>query len=94
MANQTYELTKNDAAQQYELTIDGEVAGFASYSDRDGIRVLPHTVVQPKFRGQGLSKPLIQYALDDARADGVKVYPACSAVAAFIGQNPEYRDLV
>ncbi|MEH0147225.1 GNAT family N-acetyltransferase [Corynebacterium sp. Q4381] len=89
-----YELSRNDTAQQYELTIGGEVAGYASFQERGDVLVLPHTVVEPQFRGQGLSKPLIQYALDDARDRGLKVVPACSAVAGFIDATPEYRDLV
>ena len=94
MANNDYQLSKNEAAGQYELTIGDEVAGFASYVDRGDVRVLPHTVVDPKVRGQGLSRPLIQYALDQARADGMKVDPACSAVAKFIDQNADYQDLL
>lgn len=58
------------------------------------MRDLPHTVVDPKFRGQGLSKPLIQAALDDARADGMQVTPSCPAVERYIEQNPQYRDLL
>ncbi|QYH19284.1 N-acetyltransferase [Corynebacterium aquatimens] len=84
----------NEAKQRYELFVDGELAGFADYSDLIGVRVLPHTVVDPKFRGRGLSKPLIKYALDDIREQGMGVVPMCSAVSAFIDANPEYRDMV
>ena len=94
MTQPDYELAINDAARRYELLIDGEVAGYATYNDRDGARVLPHTVVEPEFRGAGLSKPLIRYALDDVRARGMQVVPACPAVARYIVQNPEYKDLV
>ena len=85
---------KNEAESQYEILVGNEVAGYATYTDRDGARELPHTVVDPKFRGQGLSKPLIKAALDDARADDVRVIPSCPAVERFIEQNPEYSDLV
>ena len=59
MTQPEYELATNDAAQRYELLIDGTVAGYATYNDRDGARVLPHTVVEPEFRGAGLSLSLI-----------------------------------
>ncbi len=85
---------KNEAESQYEILVGDEVAGYATYTDRDGARELPHTVVDPKFRGQGLSKPLIKAALDDARADDMRVIPSCPAVERFIEQNPEYSDLV
>ncbi len=87
-------MRKNEAEGQYEILVGGEVAGFATYTDRDGVRDLPHTVVDPKFRGEGLSKPLIKAALDDAKADGVQVTPSCPAVERYIEQNPEYRELL
>ena len=88
------QVRKNEAEGQYEILVGEEVAGYATYIDRDGARELPHTVVDPKFRGQGLSKPLIKAALDDARADDMRVIPSCPAVERFIEQNPEYGDLV
>lgn len=89
-----YEVVKNEERGQYEIHVDGKVAGFATYQDRGGARVLPHTVVEEEFQGKGLSKPLIKFALDDARSDGLKVIPACPAVAGYIEKNPEYQDLV
>ena len=88
------QVRKNEAEGQYEILVGEEVAGYATYIDRDGARELPHTVVDPKFRGQGLSKPLIKAALDDARADDMRVIPSCPAVERFIEQNSEYGDLV
>ena len=87
-------MRKNEAEGQYEILVGDEVAGFATYADANGVRDLPHTVVDPKFRGQGLSKPLIQAALDDARADDMLVTPSCPAVERYIEQNPQYRDLL
>ena len=88
------ELSKNEDKSQYEIHVDGELAGFATYKDSGTARELPHTVVDQKFRGEGLSKPLIQAALDDARADGMQVTPSCPAVERYIEQNPQYRDLL
>ncbi|MBA5244392.1 MULTISPECIES: GNAT family N-acetyltransferase [Corynebacterium] len=92
--NPEVSVRKNETDGQYEILVGEEVAGFATYADANGVRDLPHTVVDPKFRGQGLSKPLIQAALDDARADGMQVTPSCPAVERYIEQNPQYRDLL
>lgn len=88
------ELKRNDQDSRYEIFVDGQMAGFATFTDVDGARELPHTFVDPKFRGQGLSGPLMQYALDDARAEGLAVIPTCPAVARYVAQHPEYADLV
>ena len=87
-------VTHDTTAERYLITVDGRDAGYADYIQGDGVRDFDHTVIDPEFRGQGLSKPLIQAALDDTRAAGDKVRPLCSAVAGFIEKHPEYRDLV
>ena len=87
-------VTHDTTAERYLITVDGRDAGYADYIQGDGVRDFHHTVIHPEFRGQGLSKPLIQAALDDTRAAGDKVRPLCSAVAGFIEKHPEYRDLV
>ena len=87
-------VTHDTTAERYLITVDGRDAGYADYIQGDGVRDFHHTVINPEFRGQGLSKSLIQAALDDTRAAGDKVRPLCSAVAGFIEKHPEYRDLV
>lgn len=87
-------VTHDTTAERYLITVNGRDAGYADYIQGDGVRDFHHTVIDPEFRGQGLSKPLIQAALDDTRAAGDKVRPLCSAVAGFIEKHPEYRDLV
>lgn len=87
-------VTHDTTAERYLITVDGRDAGYADYIQGDGVRDFHHTVIDPEFRGQGLSKPLIQAALDDTRAAGDKVRPLCSAVAGFIEKHPEYWDLV
>ncbi|MEW6420481.1 MAG: GNAT family N-acetyltransferase [Deinococcota bacterium] len=37
---------------------------------------------------------MVQAALDDTRAQGCRVVPACPFVAAFIQKHPGYADLV
>ena len=87
-------VTHDTTAERYLITVDVRDAGYADYIQGDGVRDFHHTVIDPEFRGQGLSKPLIQAALDDTRAAGDKVRPLCSAVAGFIEKHPEYQDLV
>ncbi len=88
------EVRRNEQQSRYEMVVDGEVAGFADYIDRDGVRMFPHTVTSPQHRGQGVAGEVVRAALDEARADGVKVVPACSYVADYIDRHPEYADLV
>lgn len=79
---------------QYELRLDGRVASLASYFERDGVVVIPHTETSPVHRGQGLAGRLVRYALDDIRQRGLRVEPACPFVADVIARNPDYADLL
>lgn len=86
--------TVNRKDGRYEIEVDGAVAGFAEFVEKGDVRDFNHTVIDPAFRGQGLSKPLIAEALDDTRAAGKEIIPTCSAIEGFVAKNPEYQDLV
>ena len=88
------EVTDHAEAGRYEVRVDGELAGYADRAVRDGVMVLPHTVVDPSFRGQGLAAELVRRALDDARQQGLDVIPSCWYVAQYIGDHPDQADLV
>lgn len=84
----------NKERHQYEAHLDGALAGVLTYTVRDGVAVLPHTGVQPRYEGRGIGGRLAKAALDDARAQDLKVAPWCPFIAAYIEKNPEYADLV
>ena len=79
---------------RYELRIDGELVGIADYREQDGALVFPHTEIDPGHRGQGLGDVLVQGALDDVRARGRKVVPACWFVREYVDRHPELADLL
>lgn len=90
----TIEVTDDVDAGRYEVRVDGELAGFADRTVRDGLMVLPHTVVDRRFRGNGLAAHLVRRALADARTQGLGVIPSCWYVAQYIGDHPDEVDLV
>ena len=79
---------------RYELVADGEVVAIADYADHGDVVVLPHTEVVRHLRDQGLGAKLVQGALDDLRARGKRIVPACWYVREFIDENQEYAELV
>ncbi len=91
--NQKIDISHHEGQKRFVITVDGEAAGFASYVDGTDYRNFNHTVVRPEFRGRGLSAPLIRFALDDARENGIRIHDSCSAVSHFISKNPEYGEL-
>jgi predicted GNAT family acetyltransferase len=94
MSTENISVTHDVDASRYVLHVGDSAAGYADYVQLGEVRDFNHTVIDPAFRGRGLSAPLISAALDATRAEGFGVLPSCSAVEAFIAKNPEYADLV
>lgn len=85
----------NTEAGRWELVVDGEVVSYADYRD-DGRRVVfPHTVTQPRHRGNGYAAQVVEAALEDLLAAGDRtVVPSCWFVAEFIEAHDRYQVLV
>jgi predicted GNAT family acetyltransferase len=84
----------NPELSRVEARLGDAVAGFAAYVDRPGQRVFTHTEVDPAYEGQGIGGRLARAALDQARADGLRVVPRCPFIHAWIDKHPDYADLV
>ncbi len=79
---------------RYEITVDGDRAGFVTYRLTPGEISFLHAEINPAAEGQGLGSRLVGDALDDARARGLTVRPLCPFVSAYIENHPDYADLV
>ncbi|CAN5224519.1 GNAT family N-acetyltransferase [soil metagenome] len=89
----TATVQNNEPESRYELAVDGALA-IAAYERRDGALIFTHTEVPTALEGRGIASRLIKGALDDARAQGLKVVPLCAFVAAYIERHPEEQDLL
>lgn len=94
MTENSVDVRRNDGAGRYEIFAEGKRVGWADFQDVGGAVALPHTEVDPSMNGRGLGSQLVRFALDDVRARGRKVVPACPFVATFIERHPEYADLL
>ena len=88
------DVRNNPARSRYELFEDGELVGIADYYVAGDRVVMPHTEIAGHRRGRGLGEILVQAALEDVRSSGRRVVPQCWFVAQFIGDHPEFRDLL
>ena len=87
-------ITDNSSESRYEISVDGELAGFVRYRAKPGQIALIHTEIDDRFEGQGLGGRLIAFTLDAARDRGLAVLPFCPFAKAYIQRHPEYVDLV
>ncbi len=87
------DIVNNKAHHRYELEVDGHIA--ATYYELDGgVITFVHTEVPPELGGKGIGSKLIKGALDQVRADGLKVIAQCPFVKAYIDKHPDYADLL
>ncbi|MGC0381162.1 GNAT family N-acetyltransferase [Streptomyces sp. SAI-129] len=82
-----------DADRRYEILVDGRRAGLTAYRDLNLQRVFFHTEVDEAFAGQGLAPQLVQQALADVRASGMRIVPVCPYVAKFLKRHDEFADI-
>ena len=78
---------------RYELTVDGHLAA-TYYEVADNIISFIHTEVPPELGGKGIGSKLVKGALDQVRADGLKVIAQCPFVKAYIDKHPDYANLL
>lgn len=83
----------NPAQSRFELEAEDALA-LAYYRLADGVMTFTHTEVPHRLRNRGVASRLIHGALESARADGFRIVPRCSFVAAFIARHPEFGDLL
>jgi predicted GNAT family acetyltransferase len=84
----------NPGRRRFEVLVDGELAGFATYLDRDGVVLITHSEVDPKFRGRGLGAELARQTLGLLRERRARVVPACPFFANYVLEHPEYDDIL
>jgi predicted GNAT family acetyltransferase len=87
------DVVNNRAHHRYELTVEGHIAA-SYYKVADGVITFMHTEVPPELGGKGIGSKLIKGALDQARADGLKVVALCPFVKAYIDKHSDYADLL
>jgi predicted GNAT family acetyltransferase len=83
----------NTALSRFEMETEGGIA-VANYRSTPGEITFFHTEVPPALRERGIAEQLVQGALQQARAQGLKVVPRCAFVAHYIEAHPEFKDLL
>jgi uncharacterized protein len=85
---------RNDDVDQYEITVDDELAGFVTFRVAGDVITFVHTETKSEFEGQGIASRLIREALADVRGRAQRVVPQCPFVRSYIEDHPEYHDLL
>jgi predicted GNAT family acetyltransferase len=89
----SYNVINNQQRQQFQLSINGEIA-FLEYRLHDGAIVLMHTEVPESLGGRGLGTALAAAAFDYAKNHQLKVKVYCPFVKKYLDRHPELNELL
>jgi predicted GNAT family acetyltransferase len=79
---------------RYTATINGHTAEM-TYSKAGTSRlIIDHTGVPDALRGMGAGQAMVQRAVEDARAAGIKIIPLCPFAKAQIEKHAEWQDVL
>lgn len=80
---------------EYRAHVPGsDYVGRLTWTERNGVRHAEHTLVPPEIGGRGVAARLVEALIADARAEGFRIEPDCSYVAAAFKRHPEWADLL
>lgn len=91
-------LTKEDRDNRhgrYVARIDGiDAEGEITFTRRgEGVISADNTGVPEAMAGRGVARRLLDFMLDDARANGFRIIPICPYVRGQYEKHPEWADL-
>ncbi len=83
------------AEGEYCAAVAGsDAVGRLTWRRRGDVVAAEHTLVPPEIGGRGVAGKLVEALIADARAEGWKIAPDCSYVAAAFRRHPEWADLL
>ena len=83
----------NADERRYETRV-GDALAVLEYEREDNRITLIHTGVPKELEGHGIAGKLAQFALDDARKQGLEVVPECTYVQSYLRRHPDQMDIV
>ncbi len=85
---------QSDRSRFVVLFDDGSEAELTYSEMTDEVVAFTHTLVPEAHEGQGVGSSLVTAGLAWAEAEGRRVRPVCSYVAAYVRRHPEHADLI
>ncbi len=94
MENEISVVDAQERSRYEAVDADGNLMGFVDYKLHPGVITFLHAETLPAFRGRGVAGRIAVKSLDDARANGMRVKPACPYYQDYLAEHTEYADLV
>ena len=82
-------------AHRYAMYLDGALVSVADYADNGSVRSFHSTFTNPRHRGEGLAREVVDFAMDDVEQHtDRRVLPMCWYVSDWFEAHPERAALL
>lgn len=78
-----FEFGYDKANSTFFVVVDGKYRAIVTYTDRDGVWYLEHTIVPHELSGQGVGSKLAKYVFDYLEEHNIKYKSVCSFLVAY-----------
>jgi len=85
---------ENEEKGVYFIEVDGIKVAQMIYVVGPQRKIIQHTEVGSEFRGQGISKLLIEKAIEEARLENYNIVPMCQVARKYFESHPESKDVL
>lgn len=93
MSSTEVSLKDNPEKSRFEFDLEGQLGLVEYILNRDQI-VLTHTEVPGSLGGRGYGSLIIQLALENVKARGLKVISKCPFVTSYIQKHPQWQEIL
>lgn len=80
-------VNRNDDSERYNMSVDGEEAGFVKFEESDTHIAFTHTEVFDAFQGKGVASHLASEVIADATSRGRIIIPLCPYIARYLERH-------
>lgn len=85
---------EDEGKGMFYIEQNGDIIAELTYTRQDnGILTLDHTETDPAMKGKGLAKKLVEYSVEFARKEKIKIDPLCEYAAKLFERHQEYQDV-
>ena len=91
----TIKLNLEDTKGYFELYENNALAAYMSFSRAgDDLIIIDHTDVKPEHKGKAFGRKLVDYVVNYARENNIKVMPMCPYAASVFQKDESIRDVL
>lgn len=85
---------RDDSKGRYWIHVEGHRAEMTYSRAGETTIIIDHTDVPDALRGKGVGVRLVERAVQDARANSIRIIPLCPFAKAQIQRHPEWQDVL